>query len=268
MLEVSEHVISHQSDQLLDLDLLDSGQWVGITKNEILTSYTRVPSPDLRFPLIRFIDQESVVVVEARAKTDDLNGYIINPAGETKYRFYAGDAIEDVVVTQDYLVATYFDESFGGTGVESGRLAVFDHNGSHLFGYMDEFGGDAVDLFDCYACTLVKGNQILFFCYTEFPLVILDLEDRTQKILNPPHTVFGSHSITKLGNKIYFHGTYEDKFGIYEWQIGSDSSTRVAEHPSFSRGLPLGRFLSTGESGYSIIDIKRSDLASFDKIGM
>ncbi|NJM53810.1 MAG: hypothetical protein HC846_10740 [Blastocatellia bacterium] len=82
-------------------------------------------------------------------------------------------------------------------------------------------------------------------------------------MLNLKHNKFGNRqakfsvqkTITRLGNKIYFHSPYHDEYGIYEWKIGSEEVKKVASYSSHLRGLSEGRFLAKGNSNYTIISL-------------
>src|SRR5213078_4860815 len=106
----------------------------------------------LRFPQVASIDEETALVVDSRAGRDRKNAWIIHDSGVIKGNFFAGDAIEDLVVTENFLVTTYFDESaLSSNGIEGNGVAVFDMHGDFQFGYREVFSTDSVDVADCYA---------------------------------------------------------------------------------------------------------------------
>ncbi len=279
MAQEVEYIIERLSKPLADLDITQSGSWAGITefsddKQKVCFGEIQVIlSEKIRFPVIRSISENTVLVADTRIQREyefnenklikttflnENNAWIFGSNGEIKANFSAGDAIENIVITKDFIVVTYFDEAACyGEG-----LVAFDFEGNKLFGYEETFGKNAVEVFDCYASALVKENQIIFCPYTEFPLVLFDLETKTQEVWETPAAVQGSHAITKLLDKIYFHRKYrlelEDyDFGIYEWQIGSKEVRKIGEYQShFTRGLPNGRLLAQTNSGYGIISLQ------------
>jgi hypothetical protein len=210
---------------------------------------------ELRNPLIRSIDEERVLVFGRTKQYDEAgqnNAWIFNINGEVICGFSTRGAVENIIVTKDFIVAAYFDEAACyGEGLE-----VYDFEGSLLFGYEELFGKEAVRIDDCYASALVKDNQIIFCPYMEFPVVVFDIENKSQEIWKMPEGIRGFSAITKLADRIYFHHTYTDKFGIYEWQIGAHELKRIGEYENyFVRGLPDGRFLAKTESGGTIITV-------------
>lgn len=258
MLRETEYRIENFSKPFVDLDITQSGLWVGVTdfsddEQSVYFGKNQVRlSEKVKFPIVRAIDDETVLVANSRAWSQN-NAWIISASGEVKSNFAAGDAIENIVITKDFIVVGYFDEAACyGEG-----LTVFDFQGNEVFGYEEAFGKEAVSIYDCYASALVKENQIIICPYTEFPLVFFDIETKTQQIWETPAAVHGSSAITKLNDKIYFHSPYSDKFGIYEWKIESEKAEKVDEYSNyFVRGLPEGKFLAKGDSGYTIISLQ------------
>ncbi|MDQ6786076.1 MAG: hypothetical protein M3033_04570 [Acidobacteriota bacterium] len=272
MFQETEFIIENLQRPLIDIDINQSNSWVGIT-GYLESSHKSIPKfpfgthihfsdksydlpKELRNPLVRSINEKSALVLGASKQydeTDKTNVWIINSSGKVKIGFCTNGAVENVVITKDFIVVTYFDESACyGEGLE-----VYDFEGKLLFGYEELFGKESVEIFDCYASALVKENQIVFCPYTEFPLVLFDIEAKTQQVWKTPGIVRGFSAITKLDDKIYFHHSYKDKFGIYEWQIGNEKAQRIGEYSNyFVRGLPNGRFLARTDSGYTIISLQ------------
>lgn len=283
MLKKTEFRIENLSKPLADIDVTSSGYWIGVTdysnaEQSFLFGGSQIKLPEkIRFPIVRNIDEQTALIVDSRIQVlnyefeeyepgknrlinttylNENNAWVITSEGKIKTNFSAGDAIQDVVITKDFIVVTYFDERYGSGGIESGRVTIFDFNGKFLFGYIDTFGDAAVDVFDCYAASLVKENELIFFPYTGFPLVLLNIENKTQQIWYPPEELAGSDAITKLNDKIYFHSPYSDQTGIYEWQIGSKTAKKIGEYSSYLRGMPNGRFIAVGDSDYTIISLQ------------
>jgi hypothetical protein len=250
-----EHRVENLTKSLVDIDITEPDFWVGITdfsynKQSLIFNGNQIILPEkIRFPIVRFIDEETILVAASRAGRNEKNAWIIKSSGEVMTNFSIGDAIENIVITKDFIVAAYFDEAAAcGEGIE-----IFNFSGERLFGYLEIFGSKEVLISDCYASALVKENKIIFCPYTEFPLVLFDVEAKTQQIWQPPSKISGSKAITKQGNKIYFHSPYHYEYGIYEWKIGSEEVEKVATYSSRLRGLSNGRFLAQGNSGYTII---------------
>jgi hypothetical protein len=258
MLKESKHHLNGLPDSLYDLDITPSGQWIGVTefgeRQSLSFSGKIVALPEaIRFPQIAAIDDETALVVNSRA-WQEKNAWIITASGEVKANFFAGDAIQDVLASKSFLVITYFDESaLTSPGIEGNGVTTFDVNGNFLFGYRDLFEDAAVDIADCYAACWTEENRILFFPYTDFPLVSFDLESKTQIVWETPDVVVGSGAITSLGDKVYFHSPYNDEPGIYEWRIGSESAKRIGSYSGDLRGLPKGQFLEVGKADYTIV---------------
>lgn len=266
MLKESKHQLNDLPGDLYDLDIAPSGQWIGVTefgdRQSLSFSGRTVALPEpIRFPQVAAIDGETALVVNSRA-WQKKNAWVISASGEVKANFFAGDAIQDVLASESFLVVTYFDESaLTSPGIEGNGLAVFDPDGAFRFGYRELFGEQAVDIADCYCACWAEENRVLFFPYTGFPLVSFDLENKTQEIWETPGEVAGSNGLTAVGSTVYFHSPYEDEPGVYEWQIGDDAAHRIGNHSGYLvgahachlRGLRRGRFLAVEKAGYTIV---------------
>jgi hypothetical protein len=258
MLIEARHQLENLPGPLSDLDLTPSGKWIGVTEfadGQALSfcGKTVLLPERCQFPKIAAIDEETAFLVNSRAWTEN-NGWIITSSGDVRAQFYAGDAIQDVLASSAFVVVTYFDESaLTSSGIEGNGIAIFDVNGNFLFGYQDLFKSDAVRIADCYAAGWAGENRLLFFPYTEFPLVSFDLKSRTQEIWETPDAVVGSGAITMLDSRVYFHSPYNDEPGVYEWRIGSEAAERIGSYSSRLRGLRNGRFLAVEKFGYTVV---------------
>lgn len=279
MFKETEFIIENLQRPLADIDITQSGSWVGVSnfsddEQSIFFDEKRVRLPEkIRFPLIRSIDENTVLVADTRIQRDyefegnklikttflnENNAWIIGSNGEITANFSVGDAIENILITKDFVIVTYFDEAACyGEG-----LKVYNFEGKLLFGYEELFGKEAVKIMDCYSSTLVSENQIIFCPYTEFPTVIFDIKTKTQQVWETPAEVHGSHAITQLDDKIYFHRKYRLElkgydFGIYKWKIGDKEARKIGEYKNhFTRGLSNGRFLAQTNSGYAVISLQ------------
>lgn len=278
MFQETEYKIENFQKPLIDFDITQSGSLICVTGYfEIISRRENLSIPfgthihfgdkscsldnEIRNPLVRSINENIALVLGSNKQNNEIdsdNAWIINSNGEIKASFSTNSAVENVVVTKDFIVVTYFDE----TACYGEDIEIYDFKGKFLFGYEELFCERSVEVFDCYAVALVGENQIIFCPYTKFPLVLFDIETKTQKVWKTPTKIHGSHAISKYDEKIYFHRPYPENlegkdFGIYEWQIGSTKAERVFEYEShFTRGLPNGKFFAKTDSGYSIISLK------------
>jgi hypothetical protein len=258
MLREERHQIADLPGELSDLDFTPSGKWIGVTQpgdsQWIIFNGNSRPLPEgFSFPKIRSIDDHTVVLINSRAGTET-NGWIIDSSGKTKAQFYAGDAIQDVLASPDFIVITYFDEgALTSARIEGNGVAVFDVDGNFLFGYRDLFGDDAVSIADCYAACWASPSRILFFPYTDFPLVSFDLNAKTQVVWDPPDEVVGCGAISSQGDTVFFHRPYRDEGSILAWKIGTESAEHIGGFSRPLRGLNDGKFLSVESNGFVIV---------------
>lgn len=247
--------------QILDLDLAETGGWVAVTgddKSKALSFSNGKTVPlgqSISHPLVRALGRDTAVLVDSRTSESRKNGFIIDASGKTLTVFYAGDGIADVLTSGEHIVVTYFDEGvYSGGELESNGVAVFNRRGGLEFGYQSQFGKLAADVSDCYAASWDAGGRLLFFPYTDFPLVSIDLKSREQRIDRTPAEVAGAHAISPIGDRILFVGPYKDGDAVFSWEVGTAEASRIGAFQTTGphRGLAQGRFLSVGTSGYTV----------------
>jgi len=258
MLTSVTHRLDNAPKEVFDLDIAPSGNWIATTevgKSQHLSFGGKqiALSQNIRFPMVRALGEDLALIVDSRAGKKP-NGWIIDSSGEVIRNFYAGDAIEDVLVSDRYIVISYFDESAcSSSGIEGNGVAVFDEQGNYLFGYREIFGDQAVNVYDCYCTCWTQENWVLFFPYMEFPLVSFDLENKSQQIYSVPDELRGSNAISCKDNTVFFHSPYDDENGIYRWTLNEGNATRIGGYSGRLRGLTSGRFLAIEKSGYTIV---------------
>ena len=89
---------------ILDLDIDPFGNWVALCgarhdPMHLASSGSSVPLRRTgRFPLIRALDAEHVVLLDTRCGPREHNAHIVRTDGTTAHEFRVGDAVADVVV--------------------------------------------------------------------------------------------------------------------------------------------------------------------------
>ena len=107
-------------DKILDLDADEQGQFIAFTNSKtVITNGTSLTiDKEIRFPIIRRLDLETFLIADSR--TDKLpNGHIYDFNGQLIKSFLIGDGIQDIIIHNKRIVATYFDEGVYG---EDGSL--------------------------------------------------------------------------------------------------------------------------------------------------
>jgi hypothetical protein len=245
--------------ELLDVDVLESGDWIGLFRSEnalyVRTPRRSMPAPlGIRFPLIRALDRDRCVLVDSRTDRAHHNGWVLSlPRSETR-SFVAGDGIQDVLATSDAIVITYFDEGvFSGIAPSNEGVAIFTDEGQLRAGYLSLFGPKAADVADCYAACWESDSRIAFLPYTGFPLVRLDLRTLDQQVAPTPRRLHGASAISISGETVLVYGPYDKKKTMYSWTPGREPSA-IGRHPGPLRGLRNGRFLAREPSGFTVME--------------
>lgn len=248
--------IELDGEVLVDIDVFTDDSYIAITDkgNVVFPSGTIEVRQSFRFPIIRQVTSGSFLVADSRTRERGDNCFIYDLKGNVIRHFYVGDGIQDIEVLHDRIIVTYFDEGvFGANGPNNEGLVLFDFDGKILFKYNEKHGDQIIS--DCYCICKHGTNRVVFLPYTDFPLIELNLDTGDEKKYETPEELKGSNGLTTTVDSIIFHSPYEDKRGIYKWRIGDKTAEKVAEYGEGLRGLNNGRFIASGEKGFTILDL-------------
>lgn len=242
-----------------DLDVNEEGEWLAAfqAKKDKLGLFVYGKSIELpysfSFPIVRFLRDNLALVVNARvSKKDDINALIMDLSEKKVLKeFNVGDGVKDVVILDDYIAISYFDEGiFGNVSPSEVGVAIFDHAGEYLYGYLSSVD-KPVDIADCYALTKTGKNNIAFFPYSEFEVVRFNIENKTQEVFETPKTLHGSGAMTLVDDTVFLRGPYGDKSdrsSVFAYNLGTRNVLKVGKiEGKFCRGLQGGRFLLRNE---------------------
>ena len=248
--------IELDSEVLVDVDGLTDDHYIAITnKGNVVFPFYTIEIPQLfKFPIIRQLTDKSFLVADARTSDKLDNCFIYDIEGNVIGQFYAGDGIQDIEVHRSRIIITYFDEGvYGKDGPNNEGLVIFDFKGKALTKYNEKHGYQIIS--DCYCICSHGVNRVLFLPYTEFPLIELNLDTGDEKKFEIPEKLKGSNGLTSTANSIIFHSPYEDKRGIYKWKPGDKTAEKIGDYSEGLRGLKNGKFISTGQKGFTILDL-------------
>jgi hypothetical protein len=199
-----------------------------------------------RYPLVRAIDDQRALLVNARCRAGERNAWIVRRDGSIEHEFRAGDAVNDVIVCEGHFVIAYFDEA----SYRLGGVAVLDRTGRREWNYNDSFGGNVVD---CYCACDAEGGRILFLGYPDFSVVLLDVVAKQQRKWTAPELVHGASAVTVAGDTAFFFGSHEHRHQLVRWRLGETNADRIGTATGPLRGLRGGRMLSTGLQGHTVL---------------
>ncbi len=99
------------ADTLMDIDTNVHGDYIALTsKNEIITpAFTTRLAAGIKFPMVRQLSETLFLLASCRSDNTD-NAFIYDRNGQLQQSFFAGDGIQDILVVNDKIVFTYFDE--------------------------------------------------------------------------------------------------------------------------------------------------------------
>ncbi|WP_088071959.1 TetR family transcriptional regulator [Gottfriedia luciferensis] len=217
------------------------------------------------FPIVRWVDGETIVIVDSREELKKDNVFILNIDGKIVDSFNCGDGVEDVEVGKEGIWISYFDEGVFGSGISTEGLVLFSLEGKIIFRYhSDLLKCPIID--DCYAISKGKGSSIWVFPYSEFPLLQLYPESREIKIYKVPVKFRGSHAISIRGKYAYFCGGYDSKGKLYCWEIGKEKYEMIGRIDGITRGLANGEsnhFMSISDKFIRLHKIIKDDEFNF-----
>jgi len=247
--------------RIMDLDVAEAGYFIAITEgDELITANGRaLLSQHLRYPIVRWLGKDEVLLVETRTEAKTPNAFVVDLEGKVLRSFCIGDGVEDVCVLNEKLVVGYFDEGvFGSEGPNNSGLAVFDKQGRLEFAFPED---QQRYIYDCYCLCPGAGSKVLFHPYDTFDLVELDVETLIWSHLPTPEELHGSNAISLVGPQVLFHSPYASKNCLFLWEPSTGRISSAGEHSNRLRGLSRGRFLSIGDRGFTIVSPLDSEQA-------
>ena len=241
-------------DKILDLDADEQGQFIAFTNSKtVLTNDNSLTiDKEIRFPIIRRLDLETFLIADSR--TDKLsNGHIYNFNGKLIKSFLIGDGLQDILVHNKKIVATYFDEGvFGDDGPNNDGLAIFDLDGHQIFGYNSSVEKLGID--DCYCICKHKSNTVLFYAYSDFEVCELNVDTFKTTSFDTPTDFSGASAISSQAENIIFHSSYNDKTSFFYWDKEKNEVIKFGNYSPLLKGIGDGKFLAYGDNGFTIIN--------------
>ncbi|MCS1352184.1 TetR family transcriptional regulator [Mechercharimyces sp. CAU 1602] len=184
---------------------------------------------------IRWIDKYHFLIANSRNE-DRMNLHIFDMNGIKQNHFNCGDGIEDILVNNESIWISYFDEGVFGDSIGHEGLIQFNYEGTPVLRYhTDLLGAPLID--DCYAICKGKGSSIWIFPYSDFPLLQIDSSSKTYTSYKTPKEVHGSYALCARGKNAYFQGSYRPKERLYSWRIGQGRPKPIGNIPGYVRGL-------------------------------
>ncbi|KAB7709248.1 TetR family transcriptional regulator [Bacillus aerolatus] len=208
-----------------------------------------IPNIKLGFPMVRWIDKDTIVIANPRNESQKDNVFILNLSGTILSSFNGGDGIEGIEVSKEGIWISYFDEGVFGDGISTEGLVLFSFSGNIIFRYHSDLL-DRPWIADCYAICKGNGSSIWLFPYTEFPLLQVFPESRIINSYKVPKKLHGSNAICIRGKYAYFYDRYDSNGELFCWEIGKKQAQLMGKIDGTARGLHNGEnshFISISE---------------------
>ncbi len=247
-MNIYEYTLPSFGEPIADIDLPSSGGLLAVSAwaQTLVLDDRHVAGPDVcRFPLIRAIDHHRFLLADCRTSPQRENAWILNRQGTVEATFRLGDALANVVVIGQQIVATYFDEATTRNEDLCG-VAVFSTTG-HLL--------ELHPFLDCVCAAPWKRQRVIYLMYPECTVCLLDPTTRKWSNWGAPEVLAGARAVTCAGDMAFFHDPLSDQHGIYRWPFAAATATRVADYDGRLRGISRGRFLRITPTGYTIVSV-------------
>jgi hypothetical protein len=124
----------HNEVELFDADWNEDYGLLAIQKNsntlEIIKNKKILDcNVQIDHPIIRWVDSHSFLLADARNEKRINNLFILDIEGKIKSSFNCGDAITDIIVSEEGIWISYFDEGIFGEGISREGLVLFNLEG-------------------------------------------------------------------------------------------------------------------------------------------
>ena len=123
------------------LDIDDCGAWLAIIETpEDLRLRTATSDIALElgwsYAMVRWLGDKALVICARIREVGDVDAWVIDVHDGTILRsFSVGDGVQDVVVLEDFIVVSYFDEGvYSDNPISNEGISVFDLSGAFQWG--------------------------------------------------------------------------------------------------------------------------------------
>lgn len=240
------------SGKIRAYEVLDASSYSVLTKKgELHTESWMINiKNDFRFPIIRRINRDSILIANTRSKEDEKNVVIFNCNGELVDSFYIGDAINNIIIFDRKIVVSYFDEGVMTQKKHSKEgLAIFNKKGKMLWGFNSI---SEHQIWDCYQIVKTAENKVLFFGYGKSPICELNIDVFTIEEIELPINTFVD-SISCLDNELYYKNSKE----VFCFKRKNNEVKRIRTFAKKDRRALLENSLITiTKDGYKLEKIK------------
>lgn len=235
-------------------EVLDANSYTVLTKQgELHTENWMINiKNDFRFPILRRIDNDSILIANSRSNENEKNALIYHRNGELINSFSIGDAVNDIIVFDRKLVVSYFDEGVMTQKKYSKEgLTLFNKKGKMIWGFNSN---SEFEIWDCYQVVKTGRNKVLFFGYGKFPICELNIDFLTIKEVELPINV-SVDSISCLGNELY----WKDSKGVFCFKRKNNELKKIRTFTKKDRRVLLeDNLITLTKDGYELDKIKNT----------
>jgi hypothetical protein len=219
-------------------------------------------STPMRHPQVRWIGPARALLYDIRTQESQPNAVIIDKGGGAALHLSIGDAVENVLWIDDYIVATYFDEGvFGEQRCSRGGIVIFNRNAQYVWGWNSSPAGASTPVYDCYAAAHAGDKTIGALIYTSFrqgsyAFAMLDVETRSIALHAVPPILYRTHALTYGGDGAWLFAVRADgEQHVIAWQPGHLEFDVAPAPVRLTRGVKGSRFFSITDQAMAIVTV-------------
>jgi hypothetical protein len=189
-------------------------------------------------PIIRWMDSCSFLLADARNENRIKNLFIFDIEGKSKSSFNCGDAITVIIVSEEGIWISYFDEGIFGEGISREGLVLFNLEGTPEVKYNSN-KQTGPSLLDCDAMCIGNGQSIWVVSQVdanEYKLINVTSKNEILKIYEIPaifHQFTGVY--VKKNFAYFFNGYYGNE--LFCLDINNGEIINIGNLEGWVRGL-------------------------------
>ncbi|MDN7240611.1 hypothetical protein QWY14_02365 [Planococcus sp. N028] len=253
-MEIVEYEIFNAADLKLNSWEIKDADWrtdlglLAILKQKeqfkVIVGNDNIFTPSLlitvEYPIVRWVNKERILLANPRNETGEDNVFLLDVNGCLLNSFNAGDGIMDIVVKEEGIWFSYFDEGVFGEGISREGLVLFSFSGNPLFVYHSGLS-DRPFLTSCDAMCVGDGAEVWIF-----PIMMPDVDPALLKVNAKSNTItsilapelpYEPTALSVRGKDVYFSSQFDPEGNLYYWEIGTENPQLAGQLKGTIRSL-------------------------------
>lgn len=254
----------HNEVEIIDADWNENYGLLAIQKNSnkleiIINGKILYINVHIEYPIIRWVGNHLFLLADTRNEDGKNNLFILDVEGEIKSSFNCGDAITDIIVSDEGIWICYFDEGIFGEGISKEGLVLFDLEGYSKLKYNSQ-QKNGPTLIDCDA--MCQGIETSMWVFSQVPaidykLINVNYKNEILKTYNIPVNLHQFTGICIRRKFAYFCNGFHNS-ELYCLELDTGNINKIGKLNGWVRGLKhieKNHFISTNSSEVKVYRI-------------